>query len=88
MRKSRVKISLYVWLGLLVVLNVVWIVHALSVNDDLTHIYFLDVGHGDSILITTADHQAILIDGGPSADVVADIDRILPFWATWKLQET
>ncbi len=48
--------------------------------DHLTHIYFLDVGQGDSIFIKTANNQKILIDGGPSAGVVDLLDSLMPVW--------
>ncbi|MDD5605983.1 MAG: MBL fold metallo-hydrolase [Patescibacteria group bacterium] len=69
------------WVAILLVLaNLTWVWAVVTRHDGLTHIYFLDVGHGDSILITTPERQAILIDGGPSASVVAQIDSRLPVW--------
>lgn len=44
------------------------------------HIYFLDVGQGDSIFIKTAEDYKILIDGGSSANVVNLLDRLMPAW--------
>lgn len=38
----------------------------------------LDVGQGDAILIQTADHQDILIDGGPDDRVVDRLSQALP----------
>ena len=40
--------------------------------------YALDVGQGDAILFRTADHQDILIDGGPSAKVLNELGEVLP----------
>lgn len=51
----------------------------LSANS-LTHIYVLDVGQGDSILIRTAQQENILIDGGPSASVLSELKSLLPPW--------
>ncbi len=48
-------------------------------RDELS-IYYLNVGHGDSILIKTPSRDVILIDGGPSRDVVHRISTVLPFW--------
>ncbi len=43
-------------------------------------INFLDVGQGDAILISRGDNQ-ILIDGGPSGEVVLEkLGKIIPFW--------
>ncbi len=39
----------------------------------------LDIGQGDSLLIQTPDHQDILIDGGPSDQVVEKLGKYLPF---------
>lgn len=48
--------------------------------DGLAHIYFLDVGQGDSIFIKTADNHRILVDGGPDVSVVNKLDHLLPVW--------
>lgn len=40
----------------------------------------LDIGQGDSILVTTPDHYHLLIDGGPDDTVTDQIDEVLPFW--------
>jgi len=41
---------------------------------------FLDVGQGDSTLIRTAEGANILIDGGPSNQVLDRLAEHLPFW--------
>lgn len=38
-----------------------------SLPDSRFHIYFLDVGQGDGILIKSPDNRFILIDGGPGS---------------------
>jgi competence protein ComEC len=45
------------------------------------HVWFLDVGQGDSILIQTPDGANVLADGGPSGSVILEklADR-LPFF--------
>ena len=43
------------------------------------HIYFLDVGQGDSIFIDSPSHGRILIDGGPDRKVLTELGKILPF---------
>ena len=50
--------------------------------DGLLHVYFLDVGQGDSILIRTPKGHNILIDGGPSNGVMSELKDVLPFFDT------
>lgn len=53
---------------------------ALTVSDSKLHVYVLDVGQGDSILIRKGN-QEILIDGGPdAAGVCRGLGEALPFW--------
>jgi competence protein ComEC len=44
------------------------------------HVYILNVGQGDSALISTPQGKNILIDGGPDESVVKELDSVLPFW--------
>jgi competence protein ComEC len=45
------------------------------------HIYFLNIGQGDAILIRTPDEKYFLIDGGPSQPVLLQqLSEILPPW--------
>ncbi len=48
--------------------------------DNLTHVWFFDVGQGDASLIKTASNQYILIDGGPTDEVVGMLDAVMPMW--------
>jgi competence protein ComEC len=58
-------------LGLSLVLGVssllLW-VQVFNRPDGLLHVYFFDVGQGDSILIITPNGQQMLVDGGPDAE--------------------
>jgi len=79
LKKLRLKFVHWLMVGFLLGdLAVVWFAYAQP--DNLLHIYFLDVGQGDAILISTTDHQHILIDGGPDGSVVSQLDSILPVW--------
>ena len=49
-------------------------------SDSQLHIYFLNVGQGDAILIRTPDHKNILVDGGPDDTVVQELGKVLPIW--------
>jgi len=53
----------------------------LSMPDGRLHVYALDVGQGDAILIRTADGRNVLIDGGPDPVLLASrLGEVLPFW--------
>jgi competence protein ComEC len=46
---------------------------ALSARPDgPTHLYFIDVGHGDATLVRSAEGHQILIDGGPSPNAITN----------------
>jgi competence protein ComEC len=49
--------------------------------DGRLHVYFLDVGQGDAILLRTPDGRQILVDGGPSPAALLDaLGDQMPFW--------
>ncbi len=49
--------------------------------DGRLHVYFLDVGQGDAILVTAPDGRQILVDGGPSPTaLLSELGDLLPFW--------
>ncbi len=53
----------------------------LSMPDGRLHVYALDVGQGDAILVRTGDGQNVLIDGGPDPILLASrLGEVLPFW--------
>jgi competence protein ComEC len=52
----------------------------LNLPDGKLHIFFMDVGQGDSIFIRTPHGQKALIDGGPDEKVLAHLGEILPFY--------
>ncbi|MFO7697164.1 MAG: DNA internalization-related competence protein ComEC/Rec2 [Anaerolineae bacterium] len=53
----------------------------LSLPDGRLHVYVLDVGQGDAILLRTAQGHAVLIDGGPDPVLLASrLGDVLPFW--------
>lgn len=58
-----------IWLGVL------------GLPDGRLHVYFLDVGQGDAILVVTPDGRQILVDGGPSPTALLNqLGAVLPFW--------
>lgn len=48
--------------------------------DQNLHVTVLDVGQGDSILITTPLNQRILVDGGPDLSLLERLGEELPFF--------
>ena len=51
-----------------------------EIPDGLFHIYFFDIGQGDSIFITTPSNHKILIDGGPKNNVLEKLGSAIPFF--------
>jgi len=51
-----------------------------TASDNLLHIYFLNVGQGDSEYIRTANNFDVLIDGGPDNSVIGQLSDVMPFW--------
>ena len=51
-----------------------------KLDDGLLHIYFFNIGHGDSALIKTPDMKILMVDAGPDESVSFEISRVLPFW--------
>ena len=59
---------------------IAWFVLA-GLPDGKLHVWFLDVGQGDAILIRAPDGRQILVDGGPSPSALLDeLGEVLPFW--------
>lgn len=57
----------------------VWVHGAEMQPGNLLHVYFLDIGQGDSIFIDSPTHGRILLDGGPDRKVLTELGKILPF---------
>ncbi|MCX6047646.1 MAG: ComEC/Rec2 family competence protein [Chloroflexi bacterium] len=66
--------------GLTVVALLIWAL-ALSQPDGRLHVYFLDIGQGDGILIQTPSGRQVLIDGGASPQqLFSQLGAVMPFW--------
>lgn len=48
--------------------------------DGKLHLYVLDVGQGDALLMVTPSGAQILIDGGPDLSALSQLDRYMPFF--------
>lgn len=64
-----------------VLLIVIFIFQTIKIVPNNLHIYFIDVGQGDSSLIITPMHKTILIDGGGSSFDSNDVGKniLLPY---------
>ncbi|MBD3330902.1 MBL fold metallo-hydrolase, partial [Candidatus Peregrinibacteria bacterium] len=61
-------------------LLILFIALLLDLPDKNFHLYFLDVGQGDSIFIKTPENHQILIDGGPKNYVLEELNDIMPYF--------
>ena len=53
-------------------------------SDGLLHVYALDIGQGDAILIVTPEGQQMLMDGGPDAETtLAAVSSLMPPGDRW-----
>jgi competence protein ComEC len=57
----------------------VWFLTFSHKSSNLLHVYFLNVGQGDSIFIDSPTHGRVLLDGGPDRTVLSELGKILPF---------
>jgi competence protein ComEC len=73
---NRKKIVLWLLATLSLGNFLIW--QATSFFDGKLHVYFLNVGQGDAILIRTPNRQTILVDGGPDDAVIKLV--YLPIW--------
>ncbi len=65
----------------LVIANLLTWLAVISQPDGKLHVYILDVGQGESILIRTPAGHNVLVDTGPDPKVIlAQLGKNLPFW--------
>lgn len=69
----------YIFGALTIIAILVWTA-VFQASDTNLHVYFLDVGQGDSIYVRTMNNYDILIDGGPDKKVLSELGSIMPFW--------
>ena len=67
--------------ALSIIAILVWAAVFTAPSGGKLQVSFLDVGQGDSILITSPTNQHILVDGGPNPDTAClAVGEALPFW--------
>lgn len=68
-------------IGTLILLVLVGLVSLfyMSLGDGKLYVRFLDVGQGDSALITTPQGRQVLVDGGPDESVLLGLGEVLPY---------
>lgn len=66
-----------IFVGLIAVFGIACYMLRPAVHTDVTHIYMLNIGQGDSFLIEAADHKKILIDGGRDTTVLSELAKVL-----------
>lgn len=76
--KLNIKKIFLILSPILVLLILLWKI--LFTADDYLHIFFLNVGQGDSEYIRTANNYDVLIDGGPDKKVISELGQVMPFW--------
>ncbi len=70
---------LYLWGGLIVLFLTMGSC-VLSLPDMKFHLWMLNIGQGDAILIRTPLNQWILVDGGPDEKVVQELSEVMPWY--------
>ncbi len=79
---SRLLAALAGWRGiglLALIVLAIWLAGR-GLPDGRLHVYFLDVGQGDAILVRAPDGRQLLVDGGPSpVALLSELGDILPF---------
>jgi competence protein ComEC len=65
---------------LALIASLVWAA-VFTLPDGRLHLYFLDIGQGDGILIQTPSGRQVLIDGGASQErLLTQLGEVMPWW--------
>lgn len=78
---EKLRLSGWRWVGVTAAVAALAWLGLRGLPDGRLHVYFLDVGQGDAILIRAPDGRQILVDGGPSPTALLnELGDLLPFW--------
>lgn len=75
LNKTWMKFGLCLLAGYVALGALIW-----QIPDNRFHIYFLNIGQGDSTLIKTPNNHQILVDGGPKNYILQELDVVMPFF--------
>lgn len=66
----------------LALLTLIWLVVAIyfDLPDGKFHLWLLNVGQGDAVLIQEENGRQILVDGGPGDQIIPALSAHMPFW--------
>jgi competence protein ComEC len=48
--------------------------------DGKNHLYFFDIGQGDSVFFQSKDNYQVLVDGGPNSLILERLSDVMPFF--------
>ncbi len=67
-------------LGFILISALLAYFHFEKLSHGQLHVYFLDIGQGDSILLKTPSDKLILVDGGPDNEILTELNDVLSFF--------
>jgi len=79
-KKTKFSQSTAWFLGILIILLIAVWSAVFQKTDSNLHLYFLNVGQGDSIYVRLGHNYDLLIDGGPDKSVLSELGEIMPFY--------
>jgi competence protein ComEC len=75
------RITSPIGLGALALIAILVWAAVVSLPDGRLHLYFLDIGQGDGILVQTPSGRQVLIDGGPTPErLLEQLGEVMPWW--------
>lgn len=77
-RQLRSVVWLFICVAVLIVIVIA--VYTLAPHRQTLKVSFLDIGQGDAIFIQAPNKYQLLIDGGPSAQVLGELGRVMPWF--------